>query len=63
MEEDVEEADEEMDVGEVPLTRDSVQEQALAPMATLLVMAGIWAGGQGDQVAGQGLGHQLKGPG
>ena len=45
MEEDLEEVDKEMDVGEVPPTRDSVLEQALALPATLLVVAGIWAGG------------------
>ena len=52
MEEDVEEADKDMDVGEVPPTGDSVPEQAPALPATLLVAAGIWAGGQGNQVAG-----------
>ena len=52
MEEDVEEADKEMDMGEVPPTRDLVPEQVPAPPATLLAMAGIWAGGRGDQVAG-----------
>ena len=51
MEEDVEEVDEEMDVGEAPPIGDSAPEQAPAPPATLLVMAGIWAGGQGNQVA------------
>ena len=54
MDEDVEEADKEMDVGKAPLTRDLVPEQALAPPAILPAMAGIWGGGQGDQVAGQG---------
>ena len=41
MEEDVEEADIEMDVGEVPPTGDLVPEQAPAPQATLLAMTGI----------------------
>ena len=52
MEEDVEEVDKEMDMGEVPPTRDSAPEQAPVPPATWLVVAGIWAGGQGDQEAG-----------
>ena len=34
MEEDVEEVDKEMDVGEVPPTGESVPEQALAPLVT-----------------------------
>ena len=41
MEEDVEEADAEMDVGEAPPTGDSAPEQAPAPPATMLAMAGI----------------------
>ena len=45
MEEDVDEVDEEMDMGEAPPTRESASEQALAPPVTLLVIAGIWAGG------------------
>ena len=48
MEEDVEEVDKEMDVGEVPPTRDAAPEQAPALPATLLAMSGIWVGGQGD---------------
>ena len=52
MEEDVEEADAEMDVGEASPTRGLAPEQAPAPPATLLVTAGIWVGGQDDQVAG-----------
>ena len=51
MEEDVEEADAEMDVGEVPPTGGSVPEQVPAPPATMLAMAGIWAGGPSGQVA------------
>ena len=45
MEEDVEETDEEMDMGEVPPTKDLLLEQVPAPPATLLVKARIWAGG------------------
>ena len=45
MEEDVEEADKEMDVGEVPPTRDSVPEQAPVLPVTVLEMARIWVGG------------------
>ena len=52
MEEDVEEADTEMDVGEAPPTGDLAPEQAPVPPATMLAMDGIWAGGQDDQVAG-----------
>ena len=54
MKEDVEEVDEEMDVGEAPPTRDLAPEQALAPPATVLAASGIWAGGPSGQVAGQG---------
>ena len=49
MEEDVEETDKEMDVGEVLPTRNLVPEQLPAPPATLLVTAGIWVGGRGDR--------------
>ena len=45
MEENIEEVDKEIDVGEAPPTRDLVPEQAPAPLATLLVMAGICMGG------------------
>ena len=55
MEEDVEEADAEMDVGEAPPTGDLVPEQMPVPPATMLAMVGIWAGGQDDQVAGLGV--------
>ena len=61
MEEDVKEVDEEMDVGEVPPTRDLAPEQVLVLLATLLVMAGIWAGGQGDQVARPGVSSRAQG--
>ena len=52
MEEDVEEADKEMDVEEVPLTGELAPEEAQVLPATLLVVSGIWAGGPGGQVAG-----------
>ena len=52
MEEDVEEVDKEMDIGEVPPIGVLAPEQALALLETLLVMAEIWVGGQGEQVAG-----------
>ena len=55
MEEDVEEADKEIDVGEAPLTRESVPEQVPAPLMPLLAAFGIWAGNPGDQVVGGGL--------
>ena len=42
MEEDVEEADAEIDVGEAPPTGDLAPEQAPAPPATMLATAGIW---------------------
>ena len=51
MEEDDEEADGEMDVGEAPPTGDLALEQAPALLATMLATAGIWVGGQDDQVA------------
>ena len=41
MEEDFEEADAEMDVGDAPPTGDLAPEQALLPPATMLVTAGI----------------------
>ena len=55
MEEDVEEADADIDVGEAPPTEDTVPEKAPAPLVTMLAMVGIWAGGQDDQVAGPGI--------
>ena len=61
MEEDVQEADAEMDVGEVPLTGVSVPEQVPAPPETMLAMAGIWVGGQNDQVAGPGIRSRARG--
>ena len=51
MEEDVEETDAEMDVGVAPPTGVSAPEQAPVPPATMLAMAGIWAGGPSGQVA------------
>ena len=61
MEEDAEGADAEMDVGEVPPTGDLAPEQVLAPLATMLVIAGIWTGGQDDQVAGPGISLRAQG--
>ena len=61
MKEDVEEADAEMDMGKVPPTGDSAPEQAPVPLVTMLAMAGIWAGGQDDQVAGPGVSSRARG--
>ena len=61
MEEDVEKADEEMNVGEAAPTRELAPEQAPAPLETWLVMAGIWAGGQKDQVAGPPVSLRARG--
>ena len=51
MEEDVEEVDTEMDMGEAPPTGVSVPEQAPVLLATMVVTACIWAGGPSGQVA------------
>ena len=61
MEEDVEEADVKMDVGEVPPTGVSAPEQAPAPPATMLVTAGIWACGPSGQVAKPGISSRARG--
>ena len=61
MEEDAKEVDTEMDMGEAPPTGDLVPEQALAPLATMLVMAGIWVGGQDNQVTGPGVSSRAWG--
>ena len=45
MEEDVEEVDKEIDVGEAPPIAELAPEQAPVLPATLLAMAGIWVGG------------------
>ena len=45
MEEDVKEADKEVDVGEVPPIRELVPKQVPALPALLLVTVGIWVGG------------------
>ena len=45
MEEDVEEADKEIDMGEAPSTRYLALKKAMVPLVTLLLMAGIWADG------------------
>ena len=61
MEEDIEEADAEMDMGEVPPTGVSVPEQAPALPATMLAMAGIWVGGPSGQVAKPGVSSRAWG--
>ena len=61
MEEDVEEVDTEMDVGEAPPTGVSVPEQVPAPPATMLAMAGIWVGGPSGQVAKPGISSRARG--
>ena len=61
MEEDVEEVDAEIDLGEAPPTGDSAPEQAPAPLATMLATAGIWVGGQDEQVAGPGVSSRAQG--
>ena len=54
MEEDVEVADKEMDMGEAPPIEHLVPEQAQALPATVLEASRIWVGGPSGQVAGQG---------
>ena len=61
MEEDVEEADVEMDMGEAPPTRVSVPKQTPALPATMLVTAGIWAGSPSSQVAEPGISSRFRG--
>ena len=61
MEEDVEEADTEMDVGEAPPTGVLAPEQVPAQLATMLVMAGIWVGGPSGQVAEPGISSRGRG--
>ena len=61
MEEDVEEADAEIDVGEVPPTGDLAPELAPVLLETMLAMAGIWVGGQDDQVAELGVSSRAWG--
>ena len=61
MEEDVEEVDAEIDVGEAPLTGVSVPEEVPAPPATMLAMAGIWAGGPSGQAAEPGISSRARG--
>ena len=61
MEEDVEEADAEMDVGEVAPTGVLAPEQVPVPPATMLAMAGIWAGGPSGQVAEPGVSSRAQG--
>ena len=61
MEEDVEEADAEMDMGEAPPTGVSAPEEAPAPPATMLAMAGIWVGGPSGQAAEPGISSRAQG--
>ena len=61
MEEDVEEADTEMDMGEAPPTGVSAPEQAPVLPATMQVMAGIWVGGPSGQVAEPGVSSRAWG--
>ena len=61
MEEDVEEADAEMDMGKAPPTGVLVPEQAPAPPATMLATAGIWVGGPSGQVAEPGISSRARG--
>ena len=42
------------DVGGAPPTENLASGQVPSPPAILLAVAGIWAGGPGNQVAGQG---------
>ena len=61
MEEDVEEADAKIDVGEAPPTGVLVPEEAPALLATMLGIAGIWAGGPSGQVAEPGISSRAQG--
>ena len=61
MEEDVEEADTEMDMGEAPPTGVLAPEQVPVLPMTILAMAGIWAGGPGGQVAELGISSRAWG--
>ena len=61
MEEDVEEADAEINVGEAPPTGVLAPEQVLVPPATILVMAGIWVGGPSVQAAEPGITSRAQG--
>ena len=61
MEEDIEEMDAEIDVGEAPPTGVSVPEQAPLPPATMLAMAGIWVGGPSGKVAEPGVSSRARG--
>ena len=61
MDEDIEEADVEMDLGEVPPTGVSAPEQAPPPLTTMLAMAAIWMGSPGSQVAEPGISSRAQG--
>ena len=61
MQNNLEEADKEIDVGKAPPTRDLAPEHAPALLATLLAMDGIWMGGRGNQVAGPAISSRARG--
>ena len=52
VEEDIEEEGEDADIGQAPPTEELALKQVPVPPMALLVVGRIWAGGQGDQVAG-----------
>ena len=60
MEEDVEEADTEMDMEEAPPAGVLAPEQAPVPLENMLAMAGIWAGGPSGQVAEPGVSSRAQ---
>ena len=60
VEDNIEEVDKEVDMGEVPFSGVLVAEQALVPPAALLAVAGIWTGGPSNQVDGQGPAVSLR---
>ena len=61
MDEDVEEVDADMNVGEAPPTGVSAAEEAPALPAMMLAMAGIWAGGSSGQAAEPGVSSRAQG--
>ena len=61
MEEDVEETDTEMDVGEAPPAGVLAPEQVPVPLENMLAMAGIWVGGPSGQVAEPGVSSRAQG--
>ena len=63
MEADEKKAGKDVDVWKAPPTGELAPEEALELLAILLVASKIWAGGPGDQVAGQGPGASLRAQG